>query len=379
MAHCFTGIGVAKRSGTMSGRTQCWKQVFNGCLLCVVNAIVQLVAAEDSVMDGQQLYILKQAIATSNQLPSWQSGTDPCGGAATCLISKCLWEGLQCSHSRVTQVQMQGKQLSGPFPDNWSAPSQVQQLDLSNNSGLCGTLKIAVVSAKSTSGIYVYTQGTGLGNPCPAPAPALMPGAVAGIVIGGVVAVAVAATLITWLYLRRLATNATGEDLLLQPPSLAELARAQDSILLSKKRFTSEALHNFLDEKNQIPSIRATAIAFCDNPAAPSLAELARAQESILLSKKRFTSLEALPNLLDGLKQSPSIRAIAFSDTTDSVQNIRANNVKDSVIILRRNFSHTQSERARDTAKVQVPNQVRVAAVGNACTNGEYGVVYEVV
>ncbi|KAF2317296.1 hypothetical protein GH714_019573 [Hevea brasiliensis] len=74
-----------------------------------------------------------------NTPPNW-IGIDPCGG---------IWDGIQCSNSRITSIVLSGMGLTGTLTADIGNLPKLQNLDLSQNMGLTGTLPPAIGNLKN--------------------------------------------------------------------------------------------------------------------------------------------------------------------------------------------------------------------------------------
>jgi Leucine-rich repeat (LRR) protein len=84
-----------------------------------------------------------------NTPPNWV-GTDPCGSN---------WDGIVCTNSRVTSLQLLSMNLSGQLSTEIDRLSELQTLDLSYNKYLTGPLPPSIGSLKKL--IYLNLIGCG--------------------------------------------------------------------------------------------------------------------------------------------------------------------------------------------------------------------------
>ncbi|KAK4259715.1 hypothetical protein QN277_006019 [Acacia crassicarpa] len=86
------------------------------------------IAAHDSNQDFTALSSLTES--WGNKPPNWV-GTDPCGGG---------WDGIGCTKSRVTTIQLPSMNLTGRLTDDIGGLTELGTLDLSYNKGMSGRI-----------------------------------------------------------------------------------------------------------------------------------------------------------------------------------------------------------------------------------------------
>ncbi|WRX27266.1 Serine-threonine/tyrosine-protein kinase [Theobroma cacao] len=87
--------------------------------------------------------------------PSWVGG-DPCGDS---------WVGIGCKDSRVTSITLPSMKLVGRLSGDISTLSELQQVDLSYNNGLTGSLPTSIGNLKKL--INLILVGCGFNGPIP--------------------------------------------------------------------------------------------------------------------------------------------------------------------------------------------------------------------
>ncbi|KAJ6309294.1 hypothetical protein OIU76_018816 [Salix suchowensis] len=88
--------------------------------------------------------------------PSTWVGADPCGGN---------WEGISCDNSRVISMTLAGVGLRGQLSGDISSLSELEDLDLSYNTGLEGSLSPSIVNLKKLKRLKLV--GCGFTGPIP--------------------------------------------------------------------------------------------------------------------------------------------------------------------------------------------------------------------
>ncbi|XVF75123.1 hypothetical protein PTKIN_Ptkin13bG0162200 [Pterospermum kingtungense] len=122
-------------------------------LLLVLLAQTCIIAATTDAGDLAALKSLKDA--WKNAPPSWVGG-DPCGDG---------WVGIGCMGSRITSITLPNMNLEGGLPGDISSLSELQQLDLSYNTGLIGTLPTSIGNLKKLTNLILV--GCGFIGPVP--------------------------------------------------------------------------------------------------------------------------------------------------------------------------------------------------------------------
>ncbi|KAL5856377.1 hypothetical protein ACOSQ3_003835 [Xanthoceras sorbifolium] len=87
--------------------------------------------------------------------PNWV-GSDPCGDQ---------WEGIECSRSRVTSIQLSSMGLKGTLSGDITGLSELQTLDLSYNKDLRGSIPISIRDLKKLTNLILV--GCSLSGPIP--------------------------------------------------------------------------------------------------------------------------------------------------------------------------------------------------------------------
>uniref|UniRef100_A0A3N7G7B5 non-specific serine/threonine protein kinase n=1 Tax=Populus trichocarpa TaxID=3694 RepID=A0A3N7G7B5_POPTR len=103
--------------------------------------------------DFTVMSILKDA--WENTPRNWV-GADPCGGK---------WEGISCHNSRVTSITLAAVGLTGELSGDISSLSELEVLDLSDNTGLNGTLPPSIVNLKKLKNLKL--AGCSFSGPIP--------------------------------------------------------------------------------------------------------------------------------------------------------------------------------------------------------------------
>ena len=96
-------------------------------LLLLFSSILLLLRTASSTTDASDLGVLQaflSGIENPTLLPDW-SGNDPCGSN---------WAHIQCSGSRVTQIQLKGVGLRGSLPSTLNQLTYLEQIALQGNS-----------------------------------------------------------------------------------------------------------------------------------------------------------------------------------------------------------------------------------------------------
>ncbi|KAJ9162732.1 hypothetical protein P3X46_022488 [Hevea brasiliensis] len=125
------------------------KQIF----LLIMCLQVFLIAAVTDPHDFAALSAVKSN--WQNTPPNW-IGIDPCGG---------IWDGIQCSNSRITSIVLSGMGLTGTLTADIGNLPKLQNLDLSQNMGLKGTLPPAIGNLKNL--VYLSLVGCSFVGPIP--------------------------------------------------------------------------------------------------------------------------------------------------------------------------------------------------------------------
>ncbi|XVF75117.1 hypothetical protein PTKIN_Ptkin13bG0162000 [Pterospermum kingtungense] len=122
-------------------------------LLLVLLAQICIIAATTDAGDLAAVRSLKDA--WKNEPPGWVGG-DPCGDG---------WVGIECTDSRITSITLPNMNLEGQLPGDISSLSELQQLDLSYNTGLTGTLPTSIGNLKKLTNLILV--GCGFIGPVP--------------------------------------------------------------------------------------------------------------------------------------------------------------------------------------------------------------------
>ncbi|KAJ9162737.1 hypothetical protein P3X46_022490 [Hevea brasiliensis] len=125
------------------------KQIF----LLIMCHQVFLIAAVTDPHDFAALSAVKSN--WQNTPPNW-IGIDPCGA---------IWEGIQCSNSRITSIVLSGMGLTGTLTADIGNLPKLQNLDLSQNMGLTGTLPPAIGNLNNL--VYLSLVGCSFFGPIP--------------------------------------------------------------------------------------------------------------------------------------------------------------------------------------------------------------------
>ncbi|GMI73069.1 STRUBBELIG-receptor family 5 [Hibiscus trionum] len=95
------------------------------CLLLFLGTLISLVHSKTDSPDVSALNVMFKSLNKPSQLRGWQSsGGDPCGDS---------WEGIKCSDSSVTEINLSGHDLSGQLGYQLSSLSSVKIFDVSKN------------------------------------------------------------------------------------------------------------------------------------------------------------------------------------------------------------------------------------------------------
>ncbi|KAL4366449.1 hypothetical protein GQ457_05G025240 [Hibiscus cannabinus] len=95
------------------------------CLLLFLGTLVSLVHSKTDSPDVSALNVMFKSLHTPSQLSGWKSsGGDPCGDS---------WEGITCSDSSVTEIDLRDHNLSGQLGYQLSSLSSVKIFDVSKN------------------------------------------------------------------------------------------------------------------------------------------------------------------------------------------------------------------------------------------------------
>ncbi|KAK8514261.1 hypothetical protein V6N12_008974 [Hibiscus sabdariffa] len=93
------------------------------CLLLFLVTLIFLVHSKTDSPDVSALNVMFKSLNKPSQLHGWQSsGGDPCGDS---------WEGITCSDSSVTEIDVSKNNLNGDIP--YQLPPNAQHIDLSEN------------------------------------------------------------------------------------------------------------------------------------------------------------------------------------------------------------------------------------------------------
>ncbi|XP_017978797.1 PREDICTED: probable leucine-rich repeat receptor-like protein kinase At5g49770 isoform X1 [Theobroma cacao] len=122
-------------------------------LLLVVFLQIYIIAATTDAGDSTALKSL--AAEWENVPPSWVGG-DPCGDG---------WVGISCTDSRVTSIILPSMNLVGRLSGDISTLSELQQVDLSYNKGLTGSLPASIGNLKNLTNLILV--GCGFNGPIP--------------------------------------------------------------------------------------------------------------------------------------------------------------------------------------------------------------------
>ncbi|XP_028127258.1 probable leucine-rich repeat receptor-like protein kinase At5g49770 isoform X1 [Camellia sinensis] len=111
--------------------------------LLVISIQIFIAAADQTnPQDSVALKALKNA--WTNTPPSWD-GLDPCGS----------WDGIQCTNSYVTSIQLASMGVTGQLTGDIQQLSELQILDLSYNKGLTGPLPTAIGNLKKLTNLIL--------------------------------------------------------------------------------------------------------------------------------------------------------------------------------------------------------------------------------
>ncbi|EOY26366.1 Leucine-rich repeat protein kinase family protein, putative isoform 2 [Theobroma cacao] len=122
-------------------------------LLLVVFLQIYIIAATTDAGDSAALKSLMDEWEKAP--PSWVGG-DPCGDS---------WVGIGCNDSRVTSVTLPSMKLVGRLSGDISTLSELQQVDLSYNNGLTGSLPTSIGNLKKLTNLILV--GCGFNGPIP--------------------------------------------------------------------------------------------------------------------------------------------------------------------------------------------------------------------
>lgn len=112
-------------------------------LLLVFLAQICIIAATTDAGDSSAIRSLVNE--WKNVPPSWEGG-DPCGDA---------WVGIACTSSRITSITLPNMNLEGELSGDISFLSELQQLDLSYNTGLNGPLPASIGNLKKLNNLIL--------------------------------------------------------------------------------------------------------------------------------------------------------------------------------------------------------------------------------
>ncbi|KAJ0525083.1 putative protein kinase RLK-Pelle-LRR-VIII-1 family [Helianthus annuus] len=121
-------------------------------LLVVIFIHISITTGQNN--DREVLQALKNY--WQNTPPSWDDGSDPCGGS---------WDGIRCTNSRVTSITLSSMNLVGGLPGDIGGLTELQILDLSYNTGLTGSLTSQVGNLKKLTNLLLV--GCGFTGPIP--------------------------------------------------------------------------------------------------------------------------------------------------------------------------------------------------------------------
>ncbi|XP_021297279.1 probable leucine-rich repeat receptor-like protein kinase At5g49770, partial [Herrania umbratica] len=122
-------------------------------LLLVVFIQIYIIAA---TTDAGDCTALKSLVADWENVPSSWAGKDPCGDG---------WVGIGCTGLRVTSIILPSMKLGGQLSGDISTLSELQQVDLSYNKGLTGSLPTSIGNLKNL--INLILVGCGFNGPIP--------------------------------------------------------------------------------------------------------------------------------------------------------------------------------------------------------------------
>ncbi|XP_039053755.1 protein STRUBBELIG-RECEPTOR FAMILY 5 [Hibiscus syriacus] len=95
------------------------------CLLLFLGTLISLVHSKTDSPDVSALNVMFKSLNSPSQLRGWKSsGGDPCGD---------YWEGITCSGSSVTEINLRDHNLSGQLGYQLSSLSSVKIFDVSKN------------------------------------------------------------------------------------------------------------------------------------------------------------------------------------------------------------------------------------------------------
>ncbi|KAK9076940.1 hypothetical protein SSX86_005275 [Deinandra increscens subsp. villosa] len=121
-----------------------------GQIVLIICIMISTISAQEN-RDLESLRGLKRA--WKNTPPSWDDGSDPCGGS---------WDGITCKNHRVKKILLPNMGLIGDLPRYIWQFSELEILDLSYNKGLTGSLTSEVQNlTKLTNLILVGCSLTG--------------------------------------------------------------------------------------------------------------------------------------------------------------------------------------------------------------------------
>lgn len=118
-------------------------------------AEVELISGTTDSRDGAVLQSLVQQ--WQDVPPSWRESNDPCGSP---------WEGVNCTGSRVTMIQLSSQNIKGRIDGDIGVLTELKTLDLSFNKGLTGSISPSIGDLKKLN--ILILAGCGFTGSIPA-------------------------------------------------------------------------------------------------------------------------------------------------------------------------------------------------------------------